>query len=63
MRLTVVIVYKVRILNKDSLHMFSKILKQKKIDHALNTNYFWAIIKIFILSKYCNGQKDKEDVL
>ena len=42
--------------------MFSKIVIWKKLDHALNTKYHWTIIKT-ILSKHCNGQKDKENVL
>ena len=36
-RLTVVTVNKVRILNKDSLHLFYRILMKK--DHALNAKY------------------------
>ena len=36
----------------------------KKIDHVINTKHPLTIIKTihFILSKHCNGQKDKDDV-
>ena len=57
-RLTAIIVYKARILNKDSLHMFFNMVIWKKLDLALYTEYCWAIIKT-ILSKCCSGQKIK----
>ena len=61
-RLIAITVYKVWILNKDNLHVFSKILIWKKIlcfKYQVSLSINWDNL----LSKYCNGQKGDEDTL